>query len=252
MAFDQTALAAGQVWHRQRRSAAHRRPNGRQWADVLHPQRLPMADAAARLRALAHRPSLLPSLATGWHPATYSRCPPQASTPPGWSKTHSLRGDNRQPVGQDRGKRGARGYDAGKKIKGRKRHLVVDTLGLVLAVVVHAANIQDRDGAKLVLAQLVGRFSRLKLIWADGGYAGALIGWARQLGRWVLAIVKRSDEVSGFVILPQRWIVERTFAWLNRYRRLSKDYETLTNSSENVIYLAMIHLMVRRLKPCVT
>jgi len=130
--------------------------------------------------------------------------------------------------------------------------LVVDTLGLLLAVVVHAANIQDRDGAKLVLVKLVGRFGRLKLIWADGGYAGQLIDWARQLGRWVLEIVKRSDDVSGFVILPKRWIVERTFAWLNRYRRLSKDYETLTDSSENVIYLAMIHLMLRRLKPCVT
>jgi putative transposase len=130
--------------------------------------------------------------------------------------------------------------------------LVVDTLGLVLAVVVHAANIQDRDGAKLVLAKLLGRFSRLKLIWADGGYAGQLIEWARQLGRWVLEIVKRSDDISSFVVLPKRWIVERTFAWLNRYRRLSKDYETLTDSSESVICLAMIHLMVRRLKPCAT
>ena len=129
---------------------------------------------------------------------------------------------------------------------------MVDTLGLVLAVVVHAANIQDRDGAKLVLSKLVGHSSRLKLIWADGAYAGQLIDWGRQLGRWVLEIVKRSDDVSGFVILPKRWIVERTFAWLNRYRRLSKDYETLTDSSENVIYLAMIHLMLRRLKPCVT
>jgi len=126
---------------------------------------------------------------------------------------------------------------------------VVDTLGLVLAVVVHAANIQDRDGAKLVLARLVGRFSRLKLIWADGGYAGQLIEWARKAGRWVLEIVKRNDDLTGFVILPKRWIVERTFAWLNRYRRLSKDYETLTDSSENVIYLAMIQLMLRRLKP---
>lgn len=130
--------------------------------------------------------------------------------------------------------------------------MVVDTLGLILAVVVHAADIQDRDGAKLVLAQLAGRFSRLKLIWADGGYAGKLIEWTWKLRRWVLEIVKRNDDLTGFVILPKRWIVERTFAWLNRYRRLSKDYETLTNSSENVIYLAMIQLMLRRLKPCVT
>jgi putative transposase len=119
-----------------------------------------------------------------------------------------------------------------------------------LAVVVHAANIQDRDGAKLVLVKLVGQFRRLRVIWADGGYAGQLIDWTRELGRWVLQIVKRRDDLSGFVVLPKRWIVERTFAWLGRYRRLSKDYETLTTSSESVIYLAMIHLMIRRLKPC--
>ena len=129
--------------------------------------------------------------------------------------------------------------------------MIVDTLGLVLAVVVHAANIQDRDGARLVLAKLVGIFPRLKLIWADGGYAGLLIEWTRQLGRWILEIVKRSDDLAGFAVMPKRWIVERTFAWFGRYRRLSKDYETLTESSESVIYLAMTHLMVRRLKPCV-
>jgi len=126
---------------------------------------------------------------------------------------------------------------------------VVDTLGLIIALVVHPANIQDRDGAKLVLAKLVGWLPRLKLIWADGGYAGQLIQWVKNLGGWVLQIVKRSDDVSGFVVLPKRWIVERTFAWFGRYRRLSKDYETLTDSSEAVIYLAMIHLMIRRLKP---
>ena len=117
---------------------------------------------------------------------------------------------------------------------------------------VHAANIQDRDGAKLVLALLKGRFGRLKLIWADGGYAGQLIEWTRKLRRWVLEIVKRSDDMAGFMVLPKRWIVERTFAWFGRYRRLSKDYETLTESSEAVIYLVMTHLMVRRLKPCPT
>ncbi len=122
-------------------------------------------------------------------------------------------------------------------------------MGLLLAVVVHPANIQDRDGAKLVLAKLVGKFSRLKLIWADGGYAGKLIEWTQELGHWILEIVKRSDDVTGFQVLPKRWIVERTFAWFGRNRRLSKDYETLTDSSEAIIYLAMIHLMLRRLKP---
>ena len=122
-------------------------------------------------------------------------------------------------------------------------------MGLVLAVAVHAANIQDRDGAKLVLAKLVGQFCRLKVIWADGGYAGQLLPWAKGLGR-VLEIVKRNAAAHSFEVLPKRWIVERTFAWLGRYRRLSKDYETLTASSEAVLYLAMIHLMIRRLKPC--
>ena len=123
-------------------------------------------------------------------------------------------------------------------------------MGLLLVVVVHAANIQDRDGAKWALNRLVGKFGRLKRIWADGGYAGQLIEWARQLGRWVLEIVKRSDDLTGFVVLPKRWIVERTFSWFGRYRRLSKDYETLPESSESVIYLAMTHLMLRRLRPC--
>jgi putative transposase len=126
---------------------------------------------------------------------------------------------------------------------------VVDTLGLIIALVVHPANLQDRDGAKLVLAKLVGWLPRLKLIWADGGYAGQLIGWVKDLGGWLLQIVKRCDDVKGFVILPKRWIVERTFGWFGRYRRLSKDYEALTDSSESMIYLAMIHLMVRRIRP---
>ena len=132
---------------------------------------------------------------------------------------------------------------------GRKRHLVVDTLGLLLAVVVHAADMQDRDGAKLVLAKLKGLFPRLRLIWADGSYGGQLIPWVRELGGWLLEIVKRSDDVKGFAVLPHRWIVERTFAWLGKYRRLSKDYEQLTDSSEAFIQVAMIHVMLRRIEP---
>jgi putative transposase len=130
---------------------------------------------------------------------------------------------------------------------------VVDTLGLIIAIVVHAASVQDRDGAKLVLAKLnekrKGRrlFPRLKLIWADGGYAGKLIDWVRSFGQWTLEIVKRTEK--GFAVLPKRWIVERTFAWLGKYRRLSKDYETLIESSESMIRIAMINLMLHRLKP---
>jgi putative transposase len=142
---------------------------------------------------------------------------------------------------------GVAGYDAGKKVKGRKRHLVVDTLGLLLAVVVHSAALQDRDGAKLVLGKLGPRFPRLRLLWADGGYAGKLVDWVRETWAWVLTIVKRDDDAKGFQVLPKRWIVERTFAWLDRYRRLSKDYEYLTDTAEAMIYVAMIHLMVVRL-----
>jgi len=114
---------------------------------------------------------------------------------------------------------------------------------------VHAANVPDRDGAKLVLQKLVGRFPRLTLIWADGGYAGQLIDWTKRLANWTLEIVKRSDDVHTFQVLPKRWIVERTLGWLGRYRRLSKDYEELPASSEAMIRIAMIRLMVRRLQP---
>lgn len=112
---------------------------------------------------------------------------------------------------------------------------------------VHPADVQDRDGAKPVLRLLSGRFPRLCLIWADGGYRGKLVEWTKQLGQWTLEIVKRNDDVTGFSVLPKRWIVERTFGWLGRYRRLSKDYEALPNSSESMILIAMINLMSRRL-----
>ena len=142
---------------------------------------------------------------------------------------------------------GIRGYDAAKKVKGRKRHILVDTLGLLMIVVVHTANIQDRDGAKLLLEQVKDSFPRLKLIWADAGYSGKLVDWVNSACGWILEIVKRSDDVKGFQVLPRRWVVERTFGWLGRYRRLSKDYEGLTESSQAFIYAAMIHIMVKRL-----
>jgi putative transposase len=142
---------------------------------------------------------------------------------------------------------GDRGYDSAKKINGRKRHIVVDILGLILAVVVHKGNIQDRDGGKIVLSKMIGIYPRLELIWADGGYRGQLIEWVKGTCNWILEIVKRNDDVKGFKILPHRWIVERTFGWLSKYRRLSKDYECLPETSETMIYTAMIRLMVKRL-----
>lgn len=132
-------------------------------------------------------------------------------------------------------------------MNGRKRHILVDTLGLVLAVVVHAADIQDRDGAKMLLRPLRGRLKRLQVIWADAGYAGRLVDWTFRVCHWTLEIVRRRPQAEGFEVLPRRWVVERTFAWLGRYRRLSKDYEQLPQSSEGMILLAMINLMSRRL-----
>ena len=125
----------------------------------------------------------------------------------------------------------------------------MDTLGLLLAVVVHGANLQDPQGAKLVLAKLQGNFPRLQLIWADGMYGGQLIGWAYAWGGWLLQVVKRTLGSHCFEVLPRRWVVERTFGWLGRNRRLSKDYEALPESSEAWIHIAMIHLMLKRLRP---
>lgn len=136
-------------------------------------------------------------------------------------------------------------------MKGRKRHIVVDSLGMLLSVVVHVANCQDRDGARPTLAQMKGKkaLKKVKKIFADAGYSGEVLAqWALEFGGWALEIVKRT-ELHKFVVLPLRWIVERTFGWLGRCRRLSKDYEGRTRSSEAFIHLAMTHLMVRRLKP---
>ncbi len=135
-------------------------------------------------------------------------------------------------------------------MKGRQRHLLVDTLGLLLTVVVTAANVPDRDGAKRLLEGLRHRLSRLRRIWADGADSGDLLAWvwARRPWRTVhVEIVRRPTGVKGFQWLPWRWIVERTFGWLGRYRRLSKDDEYLPQTSEAIIRVAMIHLMVRRL-----
>lgn len=141
-----------------------------------------------------------------------------------------------------------RGYDAGKRVAGRKRHIIVDTMGLLIAVVVHSAGVQDRDGIKLVLERIKGRVPRLKRIWADGAYEAA-VDWVWSFGRWVLDLVRKPEGLKGFQLLPRRWVVERTFAWLSRCRRLSKDYERLTASSEAMVRVAMIRLMLRRLKP---
>ncbi len=140
-----------------------------------------------------------------------------------------------------------RGYDAGKKITGRKRHLAVDTLGLVWAVVVQGAYWQDHDGACFVFQKLKV-FGRLRVLFADSAYGrSGLPQWVQETFGWILQTVLRPVGTKGFIVLPKRWIVERTFAWLARYRRHSKDYERKTESSETMIYVSMIALMSRRL-----
>lgn len=139
------------------------------------------------------------------------------------------------------------GYDAGKKVKGRKRHILVDTLGLLLIAKVLTADVQDRDGAKVLFSAIKEQMPGLQLIWADGGYRGKLIKWVAVRCLWILEIVKRNDDLKVFQVLPKRWIVERTFSWLNRNRRLSKDYERKASSSEAWIYFSMSILMLKRL-----
>jgi len=142
------------------------------------------------------------------------------------------------------------GYDGAKKIKGRKRHQIVDTLGLLILVVVTAASVTEYDGARAVLAKLNERrqqFPRLSLIWVDGGYRGKdFMEWVMDSYRWILEVIKRSDDSKGFVLLPKRWVVERTFGWMMWNRRLSKEYERLTETSESFIYIASIKIMLNR------
>jgi transposase len=140
-----------------------------------------------------------------------------------------------------------RGWDQAKKVNGRKRHIAVDTTGLLLAVVVTAASTQDRDGAKPLLWNLRRAFPGVKLTWADGGYAGKMVTWAATALRMTLEIVRRPDDLHTFQVLPRRWVVERTFAWISTCRRCTRDYERLPASHEAMVLWAMIALMTQRL-----
>jgi len=141
---------------------------------------------------------------------------------------------------------GTVGFNSHKQIKGRKRHILVDVLGLLLIVVVTSASVQDTHSAPLVGSYLYGKLPRLRTILADQGYKDQFIRWFLATFNWIVEVVQRNPTVKGFDVLPKRWIVERTFAWMNRYRRLSKDYEYHTSSSEAMIYLASIRLMLKR------
>lgn len=141
-----------------------------------------------------------------------------------------------------------RGYDAREKVKGRKRRILTDTQGNLVHAVIHTADIQDRDGAPLVLAQILHRFPWLRHIFADGGYAGDKLKYAlRRIGKWTIVIIKRADAASGFEVLPRRWVVERTLASLNRNRRLAKDFEHTIASASAWLFLASVQLLTRRI-----
>ena len=157
--------------------------------------------------------------------------------------------DSQSVKGSEMIGRARRGYDAGKKINGTKRHLAVDVLGLLLTVLVTAASVQDRDAAKPLLWNLRRAFPSVKLAWADGGYAGKLVTWARTklTPRLKLQIVKRPDDLHTFQVLPRRWVVERTLSWITRHRRTVRDYERLPAHHETYVYWAMIIIMTRRL-----
>ena len=143
---------------------------------------------------------------------------------------------------------GPRGYAAEKMVKGRKRHILTDTIGLLVGATVHPADVQDRDGAPGLLASIRGAFPWLRHVFADGGYAGDKLRHAlANLGTWTIEILKRSDAAKGFVLLPRRWVVERTLAWLNRNRRLAKDFEATVESAVTWLYIASVKLMSRRL-----
>jgi transposase len=157
--------------------------------------------------------------------------------------------DSQSVKGADTVGKNTRGYDAGKKINGRKRHLVTDSLGLLIVVLVTSAALQDRDGGRLVLERAKMKMPSVVLVWADGGYAGKLLAFAQHHFRIVVEIIKRTDKRPTFEVLPRRWVIERTNSWLMQTRRLARDYERLPEHSEAMVKWTMIGLMTRRLAP---
>jgi transposase len=182
-----------------------------------------VAADAGRFSSLANGLSAVSHLADARHLGAGNQIAAGAGSQGRRAQPHPHGGDPRFAVGQDGVKRGRRGYDAGKKIKWRKRHIAVDTQGDVLTVVVHSAGVQDRVGARTVLTRLFCRFDSIVKVFVDGGYTGTLIEWARQMFGYEMEAVRR-NELRRFLVLPKRWIVERSLAWLNWSRRLSKDY----------------------------
>lgn len=219
--------------------------------------RLPVGRLAQGPAAQEHRLRILLAVAIGSHAAAAASglvCP----SPRGLGAQGAADGgDPRQPERQSGTKRGApidpQGYDAGKKVTGRKRHILVDTLGLLLNVVVHRASVQDRDGTRRLLRDAARRFPSIIKIFADAGYQGPKMAKVvADTGNWQIEIVKRT-ELHKFVVMPKRWIVERTFAWISRNRRLARDFERYAATVVAFVRLAMIRIMLRRLtrlNPC--
>src|SRR6185437_14783549 len=213
--------------------------------------RLPVAGDAEGFAPEEHREPLLRPVGLGRHAGTP---PPRAlcrDARAGRARGEPDGGDHRQPERQGGSKRGSaldpQGFDAGKKVTGRKRHILVDTLGLLLSVAVHPANVQDRDGAGELLRTARRSFPFIERIFADAGYQGPKMAkLVARTGAWSLQIVKRSDA-HRFVVLPKRWIVERTFAWISRNRRLARDFERYAPTVAAFFRLAMIRIMLRRL-----
>ncbi len=221
---------------------------------------LSVASAAARFSEPLDRAALFLHVADGRSMGTDQFPAGPAFPGTGRPRGQPLGWRDRQPIGQNHGKwwpagwslssggPSARPGDAGKKINGRKRHIITDTSGHLVGVQVHAADVQDRDGAPDLLASIRYLFPWLRHVFADGAYTGEKLETALAgRGQWTLEIVKRSDQVTGFQVLPRRWVVERTFAWFGRNRRLAKDFETTLTSSEAWLYLASVQLLARRL-----
>ena len=216
-------------------------------------RRLPMALSSQGLSAAWHGVSILRDVELVWHARSHSRGALREVPRTSGTRGQSHRRHYRQPEREERRKRGAsidpHGFDAGKKIKGKKRHILVDTLGLLLGAIVHSAGVQDRDGGVLLLSTLFGRFPFIEKLFADSAYQGPIFAnaLAKILPRLDIEIVKRSDSAKGFVKLPKRWIVERSIAWLNRCRRLAKDWENLNRTALAFLRFASIRLMLRKL-----
>lgn len=187
---------------------------------------------------------------TGPRTGSTMRCAMRSGTGPGRDPMASAGIVDAQSVkGADTVGKDSRGYDAGKKTNGRKRHIVTDTMGPLVVVLASAANSQDRDGGRMVLNNARMKMPSIVLVWADGGYAGKLVAFARHYLRITVEIVKKPEGQRTFEVLPRRWVVERTLSWISRCRRLSKDYEGLPEYAEAMVKWSMIGLMTRRLAP---